>query len=265
VVVSWVGGEAVVAPTATTMSNTRVQPNGERKDRPSLSPNSALDVTRRVFRRGSKEAQAAAAEIAASGQTRGLLPFPHINGEPVLSTVSGAPIPHSLPQQPAFIPVSTKRIEMDIAEQELEMTMAFYDGSTATLRDRINSRESAFAPPRGGTAWASMPHMTSTRQRLEVPIVAHDMEPAPTASTKASAAAAEDTAVAAAHSSTRQRRSNSEPPSPPYVEAGASAGENVDAEFGVFEMDDLTHEAGKSSLGQLSNRASLKTPPAPVP
>ena len=261
---SWVGGEAVVAPTATTMSNTRVQTNGEWKDRPSLSPNSALDVTRRVFRRGSKEAQAAAAEIAASGQARGLLPFPHINGEPVLSTLSGAPIPRSLPQQPAFIPVSTKRIEMDIAEQELEMTMAFYDGSTATLRDRINSRESAFAPSIGGTAWASMPHMTSTKRHLKAPIVAHDMETAPTALTKASTAAAEDAAAAAAHSSTRQRRSDSEPHSPPYVEAGAGAGENVDAESGVFEMDELTQEAGKSSLGQLSNRTSLKRPLAPA-
>ena len=115
-----------------------------RKDRPSLSPCSALDVTRGVFRRGSRDSTTGISEEGFS-----LPPL----AEPL--------------QSPKLIPVSPRRLEMDLADQELEMKMAFYDGTTALLRDRIRERSpTAFSMPRTGTGGIEDNHAAKTGETM---------------------------------------------------------------------------------------------------
>ena len=174
--------------------------------RSSLSPDSALDVHKGVFRRGSRDRASVLSSVASS------LP---------------APKSPRLPQQPTAIPLSAQRQAMDTAEFQLNMNMAYYANSTAALRDRMHSREVQV----GNHAASSSP--TATAATTATPLSA----PLPDMST----VDRDNTAKVLLQESDEKEESGFVRSTSSDASFGASTtGENFEniEELGLFEMDD---------------------------
>ena len=177
--------------------------------RTSLSPDSALDVHKGVFRRGSRDRASVLSSVASS-----------------------LPPPKSprLPQQPTAIPLSAQRQAMDTAEFQLNMSMAYYANSTAALRDRMHSREVQV----GNHAASSSPTATAaTAATTATPLSA----PLPDMSTLDR----DDAAKVLLQESDEKEESGFVRSTSSDASFGASTtGENFEniEELGLFEMDD---------------------------